>query len=98
MCEASSETMVLEDWFPKVLPALVSKKEEMHFMGYESVTEEEIWKCILSRTKKTKDEEWMIHQVVNKILTLSTNDFMNWLTIQAVTDDNWYELDTLKEN
>ncbi|MGP4080529.1 post-transcriptional regulator [Pseudalkalibacillus sp. R45] len=98
MCEASSETMVLEDWFPKVLPALVSKKEEMHFMGYESVTEEEIWKCILSRAKKTKDEEWMIHQVVNKILTLSTNDFMNWLTVQAVTDDNWYELDTLKEN
>lgn len=93
-----SESMKLADWLPQVKPAIKSKKEELHFMGYESVTESEIWKCILSRAKKQKDEEWRIHQVVNTIMTLSTNDFMNWLTIQAVTDDNWYSLDSFEQN
>ncbi|MGM7702153.1 post-transcriptional regulator [Pseudalkalibacillus sp. Hm43] len=93
-----AELMKLEDWLPEVKPALKSKKEELHFMGYESVKESEIWKCIVSRAKKQKDEEWRIHQVVNTIMTLSTNDFMNWLTIQAVTDDSWYSFDDFEQN
>ncbi|WP_349407996.1 post-transcriptional regulator [Pseudalkalibacillus sp. SCS-8] len=93
-----SDSMKLADWLPQVGPALESKQDELHFMGYESVTKEEIWECILSRAKKKKDEEWMVHQVVNSILTLSTNDFMNWLTIQAVTNDNWYDFNNPEEN
>ncbi|MCF6138066.1 post-transcriptional regulator [Pseudalkalibacillus berkeleyi] len=92
------EEMKLAEWRPQVGPALKSKMEELHFMGYESVTEDEIWKCILSRAKKQKEEEWRIHQVINTIMRLSTNDFMNWLTIQAVTDDQWYSFDTLEGN
>ncbi|WLD92213.1 post-transcriptional regulator [Alkalihalobacillus sp. AL-G] len=84
----------LDEWKKEVGPAIKSKKEELHFMGYESVTDEEIWKCIVSRAKKRRDEEWMLHQVVNSVLTLSTQDFMNWLTVQAVTNDSWFPLDS----
>ncbi|WP_257346258.1 post-transcriptional regulator [Pseudalkalibacillus decolorationis] len=94
-----SEEKPLIEWKGEIGPALKSKKEELHFMGYESVTIDEIWNCIVSRAKKKRDEDWMIHQVVNTVLTLSTQDFMNWLTVQAVTNDSWFPLESLsKEN
>jgi hypothetical protein len=77
----------LEQWKGQVLPALQSKKEEFHLLGYESVTREEIWKCVLEQGRRSKQEQWFLHQVVNIILTLSVNKFMNWLTISAFKSD-----------
>ncbi|MDR7073629.1 post-transcriptional regulator [Fictibacillus barbaricus] len=74
------------EWKMEVQPAVNSKKEEFHFMGYESVTNEEIWECVLAKMKKKKIEP-RLHSLVDMILSLSLNDFMTWLTKKAYTED-----------
>lgn len=75
-----------EDMKTVVEPALQSKAEEFHFLGYESVTKEEIWGCVMIKAKKKKAEV-NLHGLVGLILALSLTDFMNWLTIEAYKRD-----------
>jgi Post-transcriptional regulator len=60
-----------------------SKVEEFHFLGYDRVTEEEVWDCLKKRKWKKYKEEKMLHQLVNDVLSLSPSEFMNYLTIEA---------------
>lgn len=62
---------------------LQSKVEEFHMLGYDRVTEQEIWTCLKSKTWKRLPEEIKIHQLVNDVLKLSTSDYMTYLTMQA---------------
>ncbi|WP_342046360.1 post-transcriptional regulator [Bacillus sp. OTU530] len=62
---------------------LQSKMEEFHMLGYDRVTEQEIWTCLKSKKWKQLPEEIKIHQLVNDVLTLSTSDYMTYLTMQA---------------
>ncbi|WP_326054346.1 post-transcriptional regulator [Paenibacillus chitinolyticus] len=57
----------------------LSKAEEFQMIGYEHVTGEEIWECINDRYKKKGLPP--LHQVVNDILSLKPNQFMNYLTL-----------------
>ncbi|MCM3716981.1 post-transcriptional regulator [Fictibacillus phosphorivorans] len=74
------------EWKDEVRPAVRSKREEFHYMGYESVTDEEIWNCVLAKLKKKKEDP-RLHTLVDYILSLSLNDFMTWLTIQSYKAD-----------
>jgi hypothetical protein len=80
------EKLEFTQWKDDVQPAVKSKKEEFHYLGYESVTSEEIWECITAKMKKKKIEP-RLHAIVDTILSLSLNDFMTWLTIQSYTQD-----------
>ncbi|MFP3124801.1 post-transcriptional regulator [Ectobacillus funiculus] len=62
---------------------LQSKLEEFHMLGYDRVTEQEIWTCLKNKKWKKLTEEIKIHQLVNDVLTLSTSDYMTYLTMQA---------------
>ncbi|MDN4072761.1 MULTISPECIES: post-transcriptional regulator [Fictibacillus] len=75
-----------EDMKTEVGPALQSKAEEFHFLGYESVSEEEVWNCVIRKAQKKK-EEAKLHILVGLILGLSLTDFMNWLTLEAFKRD-----------
>lgn len=60
---------------------LVSKKEEFHMLGYDAVTEDDIWECV---TSKYKQDAWpSMHKLVNDIYSLKPVAFMNWLTLNA---------------
>jgi hypothetical protein len=72
----------LQAWKETVYPALLSKAEEFHLLGYERVTPNEVWNCIMAKLGR-KNEEYMLHQFINVILRMSVNEYMNWLTIQA---------------
>jgi Post-transcriptional regulator len=84
--EKEMENTQFSDWRKEVHPAVQSKKEEFHYMGYESVTDEEIWDCVQERLKKKKVEP-RLHTLVDQILSLSLNDFMTWLTIQTYKEN-----------
>ncbi|MDN4526264.1 post-transcriptional regulator [Fictibacillus fluitans] len=75
-----------EELKDQVEPALKSKTEEFHFLGYESVTSGEIWDCVMQKAQKKKMEV-RLHVLVSLILHLSLTDFMNWLTIEAYKRD-----------
>lgn len=64
----------------RVEEILTSKMEELHMIGYEGVTKDEIWACV---NEKYGDDWPKLHTVVNDIYTLKPMAFMNWLTIGA---------------
>ncbi|MFC0188045.1 post-transcriptional regulator [Fictibacillus aquaticus] len=80
-------TEEFQKWKLETEPALQSKMEEFHYLGYESATIEEIWECVMAKAKKKKTEA-RLHKLVSLILTLTVNDFMNWLTIKAYTEQS----------
>ncbi|WP_051217533.1 post-transcriptional regulator [Paenibacillus assamensis] len=59
-----------------------SKAEEFHLLGYEHVTDKDIWECVSARYKK-EAEEPALHRIVNDILSLRTTQFMNYATMAA---------------
>lgn len=84
------EKQQFEVWKDDVKPALISKMEEFHLIGYDRVTLEELWECVLAKLKKEK-ELVRIHNLVRIILTLKATDYMTWLTVAAYRGPNWFE-------
>lgn len=58
-----------------------SKAEEFWLLGYEQVTAEEVWECVLHKYRKQHTNQ--MHKIVNDILSLKVTDFMNYITMQA---------------
>lgn len=84
------EKQQFEVWKDDVRPALISKMEEFHLIGYDRATVEELWDCVLAKLKKEK-EFVRIHNLVRIILTLKATDYMTWLTVDAYRGPNWFE-------
>ncbi|WP_158217567.1 post-transcriptional regulator [Lottiidibacillus patelloidae] len=86
-------------WKERALPVITSKLEELHMLGYERATVDEIWKVVLKKRKK-KTEEPLMHDLINDILRVTPTDYMNWLTTEAITNDDWMSTfeDFKKEN
>ena len=74
------EQELQKDIKEKVHEILLSKMEELHMLGYDAVTTEEIWDCVTSKYKK----EWpSFSQIVNDIYSLKPMALMNWMTLSA---------------
>ncbi|MFX3624531.1 MAG: post-transcriptional regulator [Ectobacillus sp.] len=62
---------------------LESKVEEFQILGYDQVTAQEIWDCLKSKKWKKRTEEPKLYQLVNDVLSLSTSDYMTYITMAA---------------
>ncbi len=71
-----------EIWKEELSLALESKVEEFHMFGYDRVTTEDIWNCVVAQLQKEK-EFVHLHAFVNKLLTLKPQTYMKWLTVQT---------------
>ncbi|WP_227937822.1 post-transcriptional regulator [Alkalihalobacillus deserti] len=80
-----TEKQQFEVWRGNVEPALISKVDELHFLGYNRATVGEVWNCVLHQLRKKK-EFMHLNQFVSEILTLKPQTFMTWLTIDAYSD------------
>ncbi|CAI8973365.1 ComN-like post-transcriptional regulator [Brevibacillus sp. IT-7CA2] len=67
-----------QEWYGQVASLCVSKAEEFALLGYDNVAAEDIWECVTNGYKVMPP----IHQLVNDILSLKTNKYMNYLMIQ----------------
>jgi hypothetical protein len=83
-----------------IQPVIESKLEEFHLIGYEDVTEAELW-GYLNQKKWKKRQEFSLHQVVSDVLTVKITDVMSYVTIESyksnmfetVSDnEDWKEL------
>lgn len=83
-----------------IQPVIESKLEEFHLIGYEDVTEVELW-AYLNQKKWKKRQEFSLHQVVSDVLTVKITDVMSYVTIESyksnmfetVSDnEDWKEL------
>ncbi|GAF65898.1 post-transcriptional regulator [Alkalihalobacillus trypoxylicola] len=84
------EKQQFEAWREVVEPALQSKVDEFHLLGYERVTDQEVWECLMYQLRKSK-EFMHLNQFVNHLLSLKPQIYMNWLTIQSYQEPtDWF--------
>ncbi|MBO8155962.1 MAG: post-transcriptional regulator [Bacillaceae bacterium] len=87
----------VSQWKPFIMPALTSKAEELHMLGYERATIAEVWDCLMKKVWK-KDPEKRLHEVVQDILHLSPGIYMSYMTAQVYQDqDLLAQINALKE-
>lgn len=68
---------------------LESKVEEFQMIGYDRVTTEDVWKCLKSKKWKKIDSDVRLYELVNDVLTLSVNEYMTYLTVEAYQEPLW---------
>lgn len=77
----------IRDWKPVIKPVLNSKVDEFLLMGYSRATSEDIWNCLEQRVWKGNPTK-RLYEVVQDILHLRANIYMNYLTVNAYQDDD----------
>jgi len=89
---------VVDQWRDTVTEVIESKKEEFHALGYDSVTTDDIWDCLLHSLWNGNPNK-RLHEVVQDIFHLKTQTFMNYLTMQTYQDDNLLQsIEALTQN
>ena len=92
------ETRTVSEWRPFVQSVLESKVSELHLLGYEQATIENVWDCCLKKVWK-KDVEKRLHQVVQDIFHLNAGTYMAYLTREYYkTDDLLAQIEAITSN
>jgi hypothetical protein len=84
----------------QVQPAIVSKLEEFHLLGYDSVTETELWEFLIKKKWKKAKDEAKLHEIIQDILAVKVSDYISFATIESFktaelslnNEDDWKEL------
>ncbi|MDQ0351132.1 hypothetical protein J2R98_000935 [Alkalibacillus filiformis] len=76
----------VEEWRPYLYDVIQSKVDELRLLGYDHVTHDEVWNCLLKKVWR-KSNEKTLHQVVQDVLHMSDRLFMSFLTVQVQQED-----------
>ncbi|MBB6445907.1 post-transcriptional regulator [Bacillus benzoevorans] len=68
----------------EVSPALRSKQEEFFLIGYDNVTEDDIWEYLRRKKWRKAAEPLKLHEMVQQILALKVGEYMNFAAIEAL--------------
>ena len=83
-------------FYDDVQLVLQSKVEEFLFLGYESVSEQDIWAFLTEKKWKKTKENLQLFEIVQSILSLKIGEFMNYKTVQALKDTDFSLDDTIR--
>lgn len=72
------------EWKSVVIPALVSKINELKLIGYARVTPDELWECLEDRVWQGNPEKYL-HEVVQDIIHLPPSVYISYITVAALT-------------
>lgn len=94
------DSSMYDSYRNQVQPALVSKLEEFHLLGYDSITEAELWKFLIRKKWKKVKREAQLHEVIQDILAVKVGDYISFAAIESyktaefsLQDENeWKEL------
>jgi predicted NAD/FAD-binding protein len=70
-------------YYKQIKPALESKKEEFKLLGYEKITEVDLWNYLTKKKWKKPKEEIHLYEIVADILSMKIGDVMNYTTVEA---------------
>lgn len=89
----------LSGWRNTLEPVIQSKIEEFHLLGYDRISDDELWECMLNKVwkKKQKVKDKMLHQLVEDVLGLSINDYMNYLAMEARKGNLVYQFEPIEK-
>lgn len=74
----SIEFKSLEELYNRVLPALYSKVKELRRLGYNYVTEKDVWN-FLATTQWKKTTDLQLHNIISDILYANNTDLYNYV-------------------
>ncbi|MED4203216.1 post-transcriptional regulator [Neobacillus mesonae] len=72
-----------EGFRTEVQPALVSKLDEFHLLGYDSVTVIELWDFLTKKKWRKTKEEIHLYEIIEDILAVKVSDFISFATIES---------------
>lgn len=75
----------------KVAPALLSKVEEFHVLGYDQVTMDELWAYLVKKPWRRPKEEIRIYEIVANIMSVKIGEYMNYATVEAFKEPSPFE-------
>jgi hypothetical protein len=83
----------------KVHLVLESKLAEFHLLGYDSVTENELWRYLVKKKWKKVKDEMRLFEIVQEIYSVKVSDYINFATIDAykTTEFSFDDENELKE-
>lgn len=84
---SDSESLSDRELYEMVDQLCESKAEEFRLIGYDQVTAQDIWDCASDTYRKTGLPP--LYRLVNDILSLKANQFMNYLTLRMYRGDNF---------
>lgn len=67
----------------------MSKAEEFALLGYEGITGKDIWDFVSEQYQESGIPP--LHRLINDILSLRANHYMNWLTLSAYKGTRFHE-------
>jgi len=80
---------LVESYRGQLQVVLESKVEEFHMFGYDRVTDDDIWKFLKVKKCKKINGDVRLYELVNDVLRVSTNEYMNYLTVEAYQAPLW---------
>jgi len=75
-----------ESFHYMVKPALISKQEEFLLLGYDNVSQEDIWTFLLKKKWRKGEHEMKLFEVVQSILSLKVGELINFMSVEALKD------------
>ncbi|MFT8319922.1 MAG: post-transcriptional regulator [Bacillus sp. (in: firmicutes)] len=81
---------VYDHYRQKVQPALKSKLEEFHLLGYDTITEEELWGYLTKKKWKKASGSSRMFILVQDILNVKIGEYMNFATMEAYKADDFF--------
>jgi len=83
--QPSAELLSEEELMRCIEDLCNSKANEFRMYGYENVTGEQIWACVSENYRRG----WpRLNRLVNDIMSLKANRFMNWLMLSVYKDED----------
>ncbi|MCA0969966.1 post-transcriptional regulator [Halobacillus litoralis] len=81
------ESKSVHKWKKQIDPVLTSKVEELRMMGYERVTKEEVWHCLVKKVWKGEPEK-RLYEMVQDVFHLSSHTYVSYLAAEAYQDED----------
>ncbi|WP_143588878.1 post-transcriptional regulator [Terribacillus halophilus] len=82
------ELKTVNEWKAEVMPAIISKKDEFHLLGYEKASAADIWSCMEKKVwKKDTEKPKRLYEVVADIMQLNISVYMGYLTMSVYEED-----------
>lgn len=75
-----------ESFHYMVKPALISKQEEFLLLGYDNVSQEDIWAFLLKKKWRKGEHEMKLFEVVQSILSIKVGELINFMSVEALKD------------
>jgi hypothetical protein len=72
-----------EQFRKEVGPAIASKQAEFKMLGYEDVTQKELWEFLINKKWKRPKEDVCLYEIVADILAIQPGEYMNFMTVEA---------------